>query len=81
MVIREIHACQSANEQKPVPYNDVEKVGIVEHGNRIDRKLHDDAVSIALLVDCRARETCLLHAATTFLEVFQTLSGFGESLR
>jgi hypothetical protein len=53
----------------------------IEHDNRIDGKLHENAVAIALLVDGRARETRLLHATTALLEVFQTLSGLGESLR
>lgn len=53
----------------------------IEHDKRIDGKLHEDAVAIALLVDSRAGETRLLHAAAALFEVFQTLSGLGESLR
>lgn len=53
----------------------------IEHDKRIDGKLHEDAVAIALLVDSRPGETRLLHAAAALLEVFQTLSGLGESLR
>jgi hypothetical protein len=80
VVIKKIHACQSANEERPVPYKNVEEVERFEHGNRVDRKLHDGAVSVALLVNGRARETRLLHATAALLEVFQTLPGLGESL-
>jgi hypothetical protein len=43
--------------------------------------LHDDAVAIALLVDGRAGEAGLLHPTPSFLEIFETFSSFGESLR
>jgi hypothetical protein len=51
-----------------------------QHGNKVDRKLHDSAVSITLLVNGRTRKTRLLHATAALLEVFQTLPGLGESL-
>jgi hypothetical protein len=42
--------------------------------------LHEDAIAVTLLVNSRARETGLLHPASTLLEILKTFTSLGESL-
>jgi hypothetical protein len=67
-----IHACK--------PCESIVRESNKKEERNNDIVLHEDAITITLLVNSRARETGLLHPAPTLLEILKTLTSLGESL-